>query len=201
MGSETPGAAHAESLGALRGGSPVDVEDRIAQLEARVQSLEDHLAITNLLMAYGPLVDSGSSLEAARLWVEGGGYAYSGRLGEEGGRVQVPEGFIAVLEDEWHQELIHAGSTHLTATPLITLGGDEAEAVGYSFVARREEDRWLLIRAAVNRWVLRRTVNGWRILERVNCLVDGSSASRELMQSLPPTSHCEPHSTMPDHTR
>ncbi|MFC3213126.1 nuclear transport factor 2 family protein [Novosphingobium panipatense] len=48
-----------------------DLDARIAALESRLHAAEDQLAIQNLLMAYGPLVDSASAEEAGKLWEEG----------------------------------------------------------------------------------------------------------------------------------
>lgn len=159
------------------------VEERLSELESRLRRAEDHLEILNLLNSYGPLVDSGSAIEASALWVEGGGYAFSGGVGD-GSRIRAPEALASVYEAEWHQELIHTGSAHLTATPAIRIVGDEAEAVAYSFVVRREDERWFLLRAAINHWTLRRSVDGWRIIDRVNRLLDGSPASHELMRTI-----------------
>lgn len=161
----------------------MDISTRIAKLEARVQRAEDHLAIINLLNEYGPLVDSGSSAAAAAHWVEGGGYAFSSGVGE-GTRVEAGPALIDLYEAEWHQELIQAGSAHLTATPVVTIVDDHATALGYSFVIRREGDRWFVLRAAANRWTLQRTDAGWRIIERTNRLLDGSTSSHDLLRTV-----------------
>ena len=39
-------------------------------------------------------------------------------------------------------------SAHTSATPKIVVKGDKADAVGYSFVIKREGDRWFVWRAA-----------------------------------------------------
>ena len=62
--------------------------------------------------------------------------------------------------------------------PKFTVRGDEAEALGYSVVILREDDRWFLWRAAVNHWTLKRTDDGWRIVERFNRSLNGSSLLR-----------------------
>src|SRR5690349_19009180 len=48
------------------------LEDRLAALEARVQMLEDQLAVQQLLNRWGPAVDTGDSAAAAALWTEDG---------------------------------------------------------------------------------------------------------------------------------
>src|SRR5579871_6059762 len=158
------------------------VEDRLAALEARLQAAEDHLAILNLLNTYGPLVDSATAEPAGALWVKGGGYNFG--LNEGGTkRLEAPDEIAGMYSWPGHVDLVNTGCAHLTATPKITVDGDAAQAVGYSFVVLREEDRWFLWRAAVNHWTLRRTDaldnGGWRIVERFNRTLDGSPESHE----------------------
>lgn len=159
----------------------MNIEQRVAALEARLVAAEDYLEITRLLMSYGPLVDSGSSEPAADLWVEGGGYNFSGGL-SGGTRLTAPEQLVAMYETAGHKELVSTGVSHLTAMPRITVTGDTAEALGYSFVVLKEGERWYIWRAAINHWTLVRTADGWRIKERFNRGLDGSADSHETMR-------------------
>ncbi|MBU6269050.1 MAG: nuclear transport factor 2 family protein [Sphingomonadales bacterium] len=161
----------------------MDSEQRLAALEARLQRAEDHLAILNLINSYGPMVDSGMSHEAAALWTVGGGYNYSGG-NSNGTRLEAPEGLVAVYEGAGHHSLFTTGSAHLMATPKITVDGDRAHAVGYSFVILREGERWSVFRAAINDYELVRTAEGWRIAERVNRTLTGSAESHALMRKV-----------------
>lgn len=154
----------------------MSVEDRLAALEKRVQVAEDHLEIIRLLNSYGPAVDSGSSMPAARLWTKDGAYDAGGVA-----RLVGHDEIAGMYEWEGHKELVNKGVSHLTATPRITVDGDNAEAMAYSFVILKEEDRWFLWRASVNHWTLARTPEGWRIVERYNRVLDGSEASHEVM--------------------
>ena len=161
----------------------MNIEERLAALEARCRAAEDHLEILNLLNSYGPLVDSATAREAGELWVEGGGYNFG--LNEGGTkRLEAPGEIAGMYSWPGHLELVETGCSHLTATPKITVDGDEAQAVGYSFVVLREDDRWFLWRAAVNHWTLRRTPDGWRIVERFNRTLDGSPESHETMRKV-----------------
>lgn len=159
----------------------MSIEERLAAVEARLQAAEDRLAILDLLNSYGPLVDSGSAREAAALWVDGGGYNFSGGM-SGGTRLEAPAQLVAMYESEGHMGLVGNGVSHFTGTPRITLDGDRARAVGYSFVVLREGERWFLWRAAINEWRLVRTGQGWRIEERLNRTLDGSPASHEVMR-------------------
>lgn len=159
----------------------MSVEQRLQQVEQRLRKAEDHLAILNLLNSYGPLVDSGSSRSAAELWVEGGGYNFSGGL-SGGTRLEAPDQLVAMYETEGHKGLVDTGVSHFTATPKVTIDGDQAEAIGYSFVILKEGERWFVWRGAINHWTLARTEDGWRIRERYNRTLDGSAESHEVMR-------------------
>jgi hypothetical protein len=155
----------------------MSVEERLAALESRLRVAEDQLEILRLLNTYGPLVDSGESYPAAHLWVEGGAYDMGGVY-----RAKAYDEIAAVYELEGHKNLVNTGVSHLTATPRITVDGDSAEAVAYSFVVLKEGDRWYFWRAAINHWTLTRTAEGWRILERYNRVLDGSPDSHDTMR-------------------
>lgn len=159
------------------------IEERLDALEQRCRAAEDHLEILNLVNSYGPLVDSGTDQDAAKLWVEGGGYNF-GMPGGGSDRLEAPEPLAGMYRSEGHLGLVSTGCAHLTATPKVTVDGDDAQAVGYSFVVLREGERWILWRGAVNHWKFRRTDKGWRIVERFNRTLDGSAESHETMQKV-----------------
>lgn len=69
----------------------------------------------------------------------------------------------------------------MTAPAQITLDGDRAEAVGYSMLALNAGERFTVLRASINHWTLARTPDGWRIVERVNRVLDGSDESKALL--------------------
>jgi hypothetical protein len=155
-------------------------EDRLAALEKRLQAAEDHLAILNLLNSYGPLVDSGWADEAPKLWHDGGSYNY-GMPGGGHGRLE-KDALHTMYESEGHMGLVTTGVSHFTGTPKITVDGDRASAVGYSFVILREGERWFVWRAAINEWSLERGTEGWRIRDRFNRTLDGSPESHQVMR-------------------
>lgn len=159
------------------------IEQRVVALEARLRAAEDQLEIIRLLNSYGPLVDSGSSEAAAALWVDGGGYNFSGGL-SGGVRLAAPDELIAMYETEGHKGLVNTGVSHFTGMPRITIDGDTADAVGYSFVILKEGDRWFVWRGAINQWTLVRTPDGWKIKERFNRTLDGSPDSHDVMRQV-----------------
>jgi hypothetical protein len=69
-----------------------------------------------------------------------------------------------------------------TATPHITVNGDTAEAVAYSFVVLKGGEGWNGWRASANHWTLVRRPEGWKIAERYNRGLDGSQDSHDTLR-------------------
>lgn len=155
----------------------MNVEQRLAALEARLQAAEDQLEIIRLLNTYGPASDSGSSRKVAELWVEDGGYEIGGM-----GRLTGRDAIAAMFASEDHLALVNTGVSHVTATPRITVHGDTAEAVAYSYLIRKRDEDWQIWRASINHWSLVRTDEGWKIKERFNRKLDGTADSHEVMK-------------------
>lgn len=155
--------------------SATDPETRLARLEARIQRLEDHLAICQVLAGYGPAVDSRSGAAVARLWTEDGSYDF-------GGEPLVGADAVGRLVDlDTHVGYVERGCAHVIGMPLVDVDGDRAVATGYSRVYVHEGDGWTVERASANRWELVRTERGWKVANRVNRLLDGSASGRDLL--------------------
>ena len=93
------------------------IDERFAALERRIALLEDQVAIYQLMAAYGPAADSGSTDRATSLWAEDGIYDLHSR-------VMTGRGEIAQeLEGEWHQGLIAQGSGHIVSMPHVVVDG------------------------------------------------------------------------------
>lgn len=153
-------------------------EQRLAQLESRVQSLEDRLAIYDLVAAYGPSVDAGDAAVAADLWTEDGTYdvdtgTYEGR-----------DGIAAMVESRLHQGLLERGCAHLTGPPRVDVDGDVAVAVCHSqLVVRRVDGSGFdVVRATAHRLDLVRTDTGWLVHRRTSRLLDGGEPARDLLR-------------------
>lgn len=153
------------------------VDARLSQLEARLQLLEDRLAISDLIASYGPLVDAGDAAGTAALWTEDGTYdvdtgVYEGR-----------RGIVEMVQSREHQGLLSRGCAHLTTTPRIELAGDTAVAVCHSqLVVRRDDGRsFSVARTTAHRWELVRTTDGWRVARRTSRLLDGGETARGLL--------------------
>lgn len=124
--------------------------DAIEELRARVDRLEDEAAITRLILSYGPAADAGATAFAGQLWVDDGAYDWDADATPLAGGAAVE----AMLEGETHQGLIAHGVAHFAGPLLIDVVGDEATALNYSLIMRREGDRFFLWRVSAVRWEL-----------------------------------------------
>ena len=139
---------------------PHEFSERLTSLEARVRELEDQAAVLRLVYSWGPAVDSGSSRAAGGLWDE------AGVLESDLSRLEGPSGVAAMVESDGQQALIRQGCAHVQSAPIVHIAGDEGHQV------------W---RVSANRWECRRTPVGWRLTRRVNRVIDGSPAPREIL--------------------
>lgn len=146
--------------------------------EARLQALEDSVAIYQLISGYGPAVDSGSVDKAAAIWTENGIYEIPG-IGVFVGRDQI----AALFRADLHQTLIRGGAGHVLSLPNIELSGDRAVATNYGRVYVPSDGGFGVFRMFAARWELARTEDGWRCLRRVNELLDGRQEARSLLRA------------------
>lgn len=145
-------------------------------LEDRLRVVEDHLAILNLVAAYGPSVDGGAVEEAGRLWAEDCWYdSDASSAGASGvhGRTGI-EGVAKMTGDS------DRGIAHVTHFPVVTVDGDRATVLGHSNVFVADGDAYGLVRVAANRWDLERIEGTWQVRRRVNRAADGSAGSKEV---------------------
>lgn len=128
-------------------------------------------------------MDSGSADTTADLWLADGEYAYP-LSGEEvvlAGR----RALVDMVNGDFHQAIITGGAGHLLTSPSIRLDGDSAVATCYSVLIRRSAatGQFEVDRLSANRWMLRRTPDGWRVQKRTNRLLDGAADARDLLRS------------------
>lgn len=169
----------------------VNFAEELADLRARLRSLEDRAEIESLIAAYGPAVDSGSATGVSALWTANGTYQFDG-----GGHLVTlsgHEGLEAMVHSDGHQEIINAGSAHFLSAPDIVIAGDTATATCYSLLVRASTDAaatapasataggFYVDRLSANSWELARTEAGWRVTNRVNCLINGQQLARDLL--------------------
>ena len=151
-------------------------DDRLADLEHRLNVLEDERAIARLIASYGPLVDAGDAEAVASLWALDGTYdvgdwAMSGR-----------DEVNAMVKSDAHQGLMARGCCHFFGPPVVTVDGDTARAVCQSTIlVRREAAGYHVMRAGVHLIRLQRAAHGWEIVSRVARQLDGSGEPLDLI--------------------
>jgi hypothetical protein len=154
------------------------METELEALAARLQRVEDELAIRRVILSYGPAADAGETERAGALWDDDGLYDWD----PTSPALEGPAAVAAMLQGRGHQALIGEGVAHFAGPPLIELDGDRATALSYSFVLRRdaEEQRTYVWRLGAARWELVRADGAWRIHRRTHRQLDDTGAGREL---------------------
>lgn len=146
-------------------------------LTARLQRVEDELAIRRVILSYGPAADAGETARAGALWADDGEYDWEAAQPAFEG----PDAVTAMLQGRSHQSLIADGVAHFAGPPLIELDGDRATALSYSFVLRRDDDQRVYVwRMGAARWEFVRVDDDWRIHRRTHRQLDETGAGREL---------------------
>lgn len=152
-------------------------EDRLAELERRLQRIEDERAIERSIASYGPLVDAGDADAVAQLWAPDGGYDV------EGWQMTSRDDVAAMVRSDAHQGLIGRGSCHFLGPAVATVDGDDAVAVCQSILVIRRDDGFAVWRAGANHFRLRRIEGRWQVVQRTTRALDGNAEARELLSA------------------
>lgn len=147
----------------------------LAELEKRLQRIEDERAIERLIASYGPLVDAGEADATADLWADDGSYDV------EGWHMRSRDDVAAMVRSDAHQGLIRRGCCHFLGPAVATVDGDDAVAVCESILLVRRDDGYIAARAGANHFRLRRADGRWRIVERTTRALNGNPEPRNLL--------------------
>jgi uncharacterized protein (TIGR02246 family) len=129
------------------------------ELEARVQRLEDLLAIQQLFVDYGNHLDAQDLDSYAALFADDG-EVLLGPLGRAKGRDEIKALMAKAMGPG-------SGSFHLVTNPMITLDGDRASSVVmWTVVARDDKGAPKLTMLGRHVDELVRTPEGWRFARR-----------------------------------
>lgn len=150
----------------------------VEAMRARLQLLEDQMALIQLTAQYGPNVDSGAAAATAALWTDDGTFDAVGVIAMNG-----RDEIVGMVEGELHQSLIVNGCGHVLTTPHVVVDGDEAHGRSYALNIRWDAaaERFWVARVSANTWKWRRTPDGWRITERINANLDGTPEHRAML--------------------
>ncbi|MEH6593768.1 MAG: nuclear transport factor 2 family protein [Halioglobus sp.] len=158
-------------------------------LYARLQAVEDELAIRNLIARYGLTVDCGDADAAAALHTAdcvyevvapGSGRADNERHVEASLFMEGPEAIREMLNGAGHQALV-PNCAHTVGPLSVDVNGDSASATGYSRLYHSDGEDVRLVRLGFNHWLLRREEGSWRIQRRKSCPI-GSEAAQQLLK-------------------
>jgi len=149
-------------------------------IEARLQRLEDQLAIYQVINGYGYAVDGLNAAAVGACYTDDGVYAV-GDIGEMKGR----ETIEAITRDPGHLAYVGAGCAHMSTVPHVLLEGDKAIATCHTMVAMHGDDGFFIGRLSASRLELARQSDGaWKIVHRQNNMLNGDPAGSRLLGRL-----------------
>jgi ketosteroid isomerase-like protein len=149
-------------------------------IEERLQALEDHEAIRQVLAGYGYSVDGLNYESVADFYAEDGRYLVDDKL-DFSGRDRV----AAITRDAGHRALVAGGVAHVALPPYIVVEGDEAAATCHTMIPRKGEDGYYIWRLSASRLELAREADGqWRIVKRQTWAQDGNTKGPEMLADL-----------------
>ncbi|HEX4018411.1 MAG TPA: nuclear transport factor 2 family protein [Frankiaceae bacterium] len=137
-----------------------DLEARVASLAARLQAVEDELAITRLLTSYGFAVDGDDPDACADIYTPDAIATIDDTVTLTG-----REELRGIVTSEAHQAIL-PGCAHVMGPFTIYVNGDTATATGYATVYVTEPSGRSVWRQSVGRWTFARTPGGWKVTRR-----------------------------------
>ncbi len=147
-----------------------DLESRLAELEQRVQTLQDELEVHRVIVTYGLAVDIGDADRTANVYTEDTVFEVDGRS-DMAGRKGVRE----MVLGSGHQSLL-PNCAHTIGPAVVKVDGDQAYATGYSRIYHRQGDDYNLFRVSMNRWRLERRDGRWQIAHRQATMIGNPGA-------------------------
>jgi ketosteroid isomerase-like protein len=159
-------------------------------LEDRIRTIEDRLAIYNLIASHPPSADTGAGDYTRSVYTEDG-------VIDLGGKDATGNDAIgAISETPGHKAAIAGGLAHFAGLPHIQIDGDTAIVTSYlqiltphptgepHEVPNHGVTRGFRIhRVGANRWELVHTAQGWKIKRRTLRPLDGSEPARDILRA------------------
>jgi len=158
-------------------------------LEDRLRAVEDTLAIFQLIASHPPAADTGNdgyyrAAFAADAVIDLGTKTAAGN-----------EAIAAVVRTPEHQGAIAAGLCHFAGLPRVELDGDTATAISYLQVLTPNKEAkphelsghgasrgYRVHRLGANRWDLKRTAAGWKVVRRAYRMLDGNQDAPAMLR-------------------
>jgi hypothetical protein len=137
-----------------------DLEQTVASLVARVERIEDELAIHKLIVRYGFGVDIGDAEHAAGVFTRDG--VYDVDVGRMDGRGAV----AAMIRGARHQAMVGHCAHQMGPLVIERDSGGRAAATGYSRVYLHTAAGTHVYRVSLNRWELVKEGGEWLVARR-----------------------------------
>jgi uncharacterized protein (TIGR02246 family) len=149
-------------------------------VEARLQAMEDRLAIHQLVCGYGYAVDGCNAEAVGSFYAPDGVYAVA-----DSGKWEGREAVAGITASEGHLKLVGAGCAHISTLPYVVIDGDRAVATCHTMVASKREDGFYIARLSASRLQLsRKEDGGWQIDHRQNYMLQGDKEGPALLSRL-----------------
>jgi hypothetical protein len=159
--------------------------------ESRLRTIEDKLAIYELIASHPPSADTGDADYTLSVYRDDGVFDRGPTLDGAKGAKDI----AAFIQRPEHDKAIHGGLAHFAGLPLVDLRGDRATVTSYLMIIHLDHEGrprelpnhgvstgYRIHRAVVNRWELERHNRRWMIAKRTLLPVDGSAIHRELLR-------------------
>jgi len=159
-------------------------------LEDRVRAIEDKLAIFHLIASHPPAADTGTDRYYREAFVADGEMDLGGGKGARGN-----DTIGALVKTPEHEAAIAGGLCHFAGLPRVEIKGDSAVALSYLQIitpdrqaAPREVSGhgsttgFRIHRVGANRWELKRSKDGWKVVRRTLRPLDGTDDTRALLR-------------------
>ncbi|MHC6224418.1 nuclear transport factor 2 family protein [Pseudomonas sp. X10] len=160
-------------------------------LESRLRTIEDKLAIYELIAAHPSSADTGADDYTISVYLADGVFDRGPSLDGAKGA----ENIAAFIRRPEHDEAIGGGLAHFAGLPLIDLRGDIAIVTSYLMIVHLDHEGaprelpnhgfssgYRIHRVVVNRWELERCDGRWKIAKRTLLPVDGSEGHQALLR-------------------
>ena len=154
------------------------VEQTLAALARRVQSLEDELAIHRLIVHYGFCVDIGDADAAASVFTEDG--VYDVDVGRMEGRGPVAD----MIRGSRHQSMVGHCAHQIGPAVVQLVAVDRAVATGYSRVYLHTVAGTHIYRVSCNHWELVKRHGSWLIARRTTRVLGHTEAASVLRKAV-----------------
>jgi hypothetical protein len=153
----------------------------LGAINRRLQSLEDQIAIYQLVCGYGYAVDGCNGEAVGSFYAEDGVYSVSDQGYDFVGRAQI----AGITTSPGHLELVGGGCAHMSTLPYVVIDGDRATATCHTTVITKAENGFKVLRLSASRLELsRKPEGGWQINTRKNFVQNGSKDGPALLARL-----------------